>query len=105
MSAGVTWSARGPAAGFLEGLAVRSLMTDCPLWGYTVRVTKCTGGGECKSVCAVGVFGRDGEGRCVVRNEELCFGCMACVAQCADGGVSVEPREARNYPTADDLLR
>ncbi|MDG6901721.1 MAG: 4Fe-4S dicluster domain-containing protein, partial [Nitrososphaerota archaeon] len=59
----------------------------------------------CASVCPVGVFGTDHSGRCEVVNEVLCFGCMACVAQCADGGVAVASREARRYPSVDDILR
>jgi coenzyme F420-reducing hydrogenase gamma subunit len=53
----------------------------------------------------VNVFEKDPAGRCIVVNDELCFGCMACVAQCAENGVSVVPREARRYPTAEELLR
>ncbi len=89
----------------LQGLALRSQIIECPLHAFTVRVTKCSGIGECAAVCPVGVFGTDAGGRCTVYNEELCFGCMACVAQCADKGVAVEAREARGYPTVDDLLR
>ena len=89
----------------LEGLSLRSQIIECPLHGYTVSVSKCSGVGECAAVCPVGVFGTDAGGRCTVMNEELCFGCMACVAQCAENGVSVASREARAYPTMDDLLR
>jgi MinD superfamily P-loop ATPase len=89
----------------LEGLAARSQIVECPLHSFSVRVTKCSGIGECAAVCPVGVFGTDSGGRCTVFNEELCFGCMACVAQCAERGVSVEPREARRYPTVEDLMR
>lgn len=89
----------------LEGLAVRSQIIDCPLHAYTVRVSRCSGIGECAAACPVGVFGTDTGGRCTVYNEELCFGCMACVAQCTEKGVAVEPREARRYPSVEDLLR
>lgn len=89
----------------LEGLAARSQMIECPLHSYTVYVAKCSGVGECAAVCPVGVFGTDSRGRCTVYNEELCFGCMACVAQCAEGGVAVASREARRYPAIEDLLR
>jgi NAD-dependent dihydropyrimidine dehydrogenase PreA subunit len=89
----------------LRGLAARSQVTDCPLRAFDVKVTRCSGVGECAEVCMVGVFGTDTSGRCVVVNGELCFGCMACVAQCAEGGVYVVPREARRYPSVDDLLR
>ncbi len=89
----------------LEGLAARSQITDCPLRAFEVRVTRCSGVGECASVCMVNVFATDASGRCTVVNEELCFGCMACVAQCADAGVSVWARDARRYPTVEDLLR
>jgi NAD-dependent dihydropyrimidine dehydrogenase PreA subunit len=89
----------------LEGVAARSQFVVCPFHAYTVRVASCSGLGECAAVCPVGVFGTDSGGRCEVVNEELCFGCMACVAQCADGGVKVAPRDARRYPTVEDLLR
>ena len=99
-----TWeNPRTPSV--LRGLALRSQIIECPLHAYTVKVSRCSGAGECAAVCPVGVFGTDALGRCTVFNEELCFGCMACVAQCADGGVAVAPREARKYPSADDLLR
>jgi MinD superfamily P-loop ATPase len=87
------------------GLAARSQVIECPFRAFQVTVSKCSGVGECAAVCMVGVFGRDSEGRCTVVNDELCFGCMACVAQCAEGGVSVVAREARRYPSVDDLLR
>ena len=90
---------------FLEGIAARSQLVDCPLHAYTVRVARCSGIGECAAICPVGVFGTDAGGRCTVLNEELCFGCMACVAQCAERGVTVAPREARRYPSAEELLR
>lgn len=90
---------------FLSGLAVRSQIIDLPLGVFSVNVTKCSGAGECAAVCMVKVFTTDSAGRCTVVNDELCFGCMACVAQCLDKGVTVEPREARRYPTAEDLLR
>lgn len=89
----------------LEGLAVRAQLVECPLYAYSVKVTKCNGVGECAEACPVGVFGTDSGGRCTVYNPELCFGCMACVAQCAEKGVIVEPRDSRRYPTAEDLLR
>lgn len=89
----------------LEGLGVRSQIIECPLHSYSVKVTACSGLGECASACPVGVFGTDSGGRCTVLNEALCFGCMACVAQCAENGVTVAPRKARSYPSVEDLLR
>ena len=94
---------RTPA--LLEGLTARSQIIECPLGAFSVRVTRCSGVGECALVCPVGVFGTDSGGRCTVFHEELCFGCMACVAQCAEKGVDVEPRSSRRYPTADEILR
>ncbi len=100
----MTWrDSRAPT--LLEGLTARSQLIDCPLNAYAVRVTKCSGIGECAAVCPVGVFGTDIRGRCTVLNEALCFGCMACVAQCAESGVIVQPRDTRRYPTVEDLLR
>lgn len=98
------WS-KGSSPTLLEGLTARSQLIECPLHAYTVKIAMCSGIGECSAVCPVGVFGTDTHGSCVVLNEELCFGCMACVAQCAEKGVRVEPREARRYPTPDDILR
>ncbi len=95
----------GGRGSLLAGLAARSQITDCPLRAYEVKVTRCSGVGECAAVCMVNVFSTDSSGRCTVVNEELCFGCMACVAQCADAGVVVQAREARRYPTVEDLLR
>ncbi len=89
----------------LAGLGARSQIIECPLHAYAVTVTYCSGVGECAEVCPVGVFGTDAGGRCTVYNEELCFGCMACVAQCAENGVSVVPRDSRRYPSVEDLLR
>ena len=89
----------------LEGLSARSQIIECPFHGYTVRVSRCSGLGECAAACPVGVFGTDAGGRCTVVNEELCFGCMACVAQCAERGVTVDPRVSMRYPSAEDLLR
>ena len=89
----------------LEGLAARSQIIECPLHCYSVKVSHCSGLGECATACPVGVFGTDRRGRCTVLNEALCFGCMACVAQCAESGVVVAAREARRYPSVEDLLR
>ncbi len=89
----------------LEGIAARSQLIDCPLHAYAVEVARCSRIGECAAICPVGVFGTDQAGSCAVLNEELCFGCMACVAQCAEKGVTVVPRDVRRYPSADELLR
>lgn len=96
-------SSRAPS--LIQGLALRSQLIECPLHSYTVTVSRCSGVGECAAVCPVGVFGTDTAGRCTVYNEELCFGCMACVAQCAERGVTVVPRDARRYPSVEELLR
>jgi MinD superfamily P-loop ATPase len=89
----------------LEGLSLRSQIIECPLHAYSVKVSTCSGAGECAAVCPVSVFGTDAFGRCTVFHEELCFGCMACVAQCAEKGVAVAPRDARKYPSVEELLR
>lgn len=98
-------SRSGRVPSFFEGLSARSQLIECPLNAYKVSVTKCSGIGECAAVCAVNVFGTDASGRCLVVKEELCFGCMACVAQCTEGGVNVGERDARRYPSVEDLLR
>ena len=90
---------------FLAGFVARSQIIDCPLWAYEVRVTDCSGAGECAATCMVYVFTTDSAGRCTVANEALCFGCMACVSQCSASGVKEVPREERRHPAVADLLR
>ena len=89
---------------FLVGLAARSQIVELPLGAFRVKVNWCSGAGECATVCPVEVFGTSNKGSCKVVNEALCFGCMACVAQCSDAGVSVEPSARRRYPTPDAIL-
>lgn len=88
----------------MKGMAARSSMTDVPLGAYRVFVTRCNGRGECADVCVVDVFTKNGRGECTVVNEVLCFGCLACVAQCSEGGVRVIPSE-KGYVTAEEALR
>lgn len=95
----------GLSPAFFAGLAARSQTTDCPLGAFRVEVSWCSGAGECASVCEVGVFTTDAGGRCTVVHDELCFGCMACVSQCAENGVSVSPSDASGFPGVVDLLR
>lgn len=76
---------------FLRGLAARTALIECPLGSFEVRVERCAGQGECAAVCMVNVFKTNERGECTVVNEALCFGCMACVAQCSEKGVSVVP--------------
>jgi NAD-dependent dihydropyrimidine dehydrogenase PreA subunit len=90
---------------FFAGLARRSQLIECPLKAYVVKVLECNGDGDCVTACMVNVFAKDSDGKCVVVNDELCFGCMACVAQCLQNGVTVEPRDARKYPSVDEILR
>lgn len=78
---------------FLRGLAVRTALIESPLGLFEVRVKRCTGAGECAAVCMVNVFKTNLRGECTVVNGELCFGCMACVAQCSENGVRVIPTE------------
>ncbi len=89
----------------LKGLSVRSTITDCPLGAFKVIVTKCSGEGECASVCVVNVFRSGSRGECVVTNGALCFGCMACVAQCTENGVLVVQNETPEDLTLEDLLK
>ena len=51
------------------------------------------------------VFESDPKGRCTVVNDFLCYGCMACVAQCLDGGVRITPRARPRVIDVDELLR
>jgi MinD superfamily P-loop ATPase len=89
----------------LEGLTLRSELTDCPVDAFQVEVKTCSGNGDCSSVCMVQVFDTDSNGRCVVANESLCFGCMACVAQCLDHGVVITAKGTSEHLTIDELLR
>lgn len=83
----------------------RSRLTDCPLGAFQVEVVSCSGSGDCSSVCFVKVFETDKDGKCVVANQELCFGCMACVAQCMDHGIVISETEAREYLPVEELLK
>lgn len=89
----------------LQGLMIRSTVSDCPLGAFKVVVRTCRGEGDCASVCIVNVFGRDENGRCSVVNEELCFGCTACVAQCRDHGVIIVENSEREYIPIEELLK
>ncbi len=89
----------------LEGLTTRSDLTDCPLGAFQVEVRNCNGNGDCASVCLVKVFETGSGGRCIVANEDLCFGCMACVAQCLDHGVVISTKDSRERLTVEELLR
>ena len=93
------------ASQILANLAVRSTITEDPLGSYRVTVKTCSGQGECVTACVVGVFRKNEAGQCTVGCDSLCFGCMACVAQCLEGGVTVEPIALPRRPTIDDLLR
>jgi NAD-dependent dihydropyrimidine dehydrogenase PreA subunit len=92
-------------ASLLAGLAIRSVLIDCPLGAYRVEVRRCGGMGDCVSTCPVNVFERGRDGQCEVVNDSLCFGCMACVAQCLDRGVAVIPRKVEEHVTLEELLR
>jgi NAD-dependent dihydropyrimidine dehydrogenase PreA subunit len=89
----------------LKGLTRRSTLTDCPLGAFKVEVTTCTGKGECADACFVNVFERNPFGQCTVVNEELCFGCATCLAQCSDGGVSVVPNDLGGFASPEELLK
>lgn len=89
----------------LKGLGIRSTISDCPLNAFKVIVTKCSGEGECAAVCVVKVFKTGSKGECVVTNGALCMGCMACVAQCMDNGVTVIPNEPEEYVSMEELLK
>lgn len=89
----------------LQGLSARSGLTDCPLDAFRVVVTRCSGEGDCVGVCPARVFERGMDGRCTVVNDFFCFGCMACVAQCLDGGVQVTERASPRYTELQDLLK
>ena len=89
----------------LRGLTVRCGITDCPLGSFRVIVKACSGRGECASVCLVNVFETNERGECVVTNSELCFGCTACLAQCADHGVVLVPSNSNETLSIEELLR
>lgn len=81
------------------------MLTDCPLDAFEVAVTRCSAEGDCTGVCPARVFERGPDGRCTVVNDFLCFGCMACVAQCLDGGVRVSERKLPRFTEVRELLR
>lgn len=95
----------GTGQSLMLGLSARASLTDCPLDAFQVVVTQCGGEGDCVASCPTHVFERGPGGRCTVVNDFLCFGCMACVAQCAEGGVQVLERNRPRYSGIDDLLR
>lgn len=89
----------------LTGLSLRSMMTDCPLGAFRVTVKTCNANGDCVNACLVRVFEKGPDGRCTVVNEDLCFGCTACLAQCLDEGVMIVPREPPKKVTPEELLQ
>jgi NAD-dependent dihydropyrimidine dehydrogenase PreA subunit len=89
---------------FLKGLSLHSMLTDCPLGAFKVTVEACDGNRDCVATCMVKVFETDSNGRCVAVNDDLCFGCMACLAQCLDAGVKITPREPPEHFTIEELL-
>jgi NAD-dependent dihydropyrimidine dehydrogenase PreA subunit len=89
----------------LNGIGRRCNITDCPLGAFKVEVNFCSGRGECADVCVVNVFERNERGECTVVNDALCFGCMACVAQCQENGVAVVPTKPEQYLTLEEVLR
>jgi MinD superfamily P-loop ATPase len=89
----------------LQGLTVRTGMTDCPLGSFKVIVKACSGRGDCAAVCLVNVFEVNEFGECEVKNSELCFGCTACLAQCREQHVVIIPNKASEYVTIEELLR
>src|SRR5487761_428696 len=88
----------------LSGLTMHSILTDCPLGSFKVEVVRCKGENDCTSVCLVKVFQTDASGRCSVANGDLCFGCMACVAQCLFDGVRITLAEPGHCITVEELL-
>lgn len=89
----------------LQGLTLRTGITDCPLGSFKVIVKACSGRGDCASVCLVNVFEVNQVGECEVKNSELCFGCTACLAQCAEEHVVITPNNASQYMTIEELLK
>ena len=104
-SANMDFSRGAVRQSLLSGLTSRAALVECPIDAFQVTVSECSGGGDCTDTCPVDVFERASDGRCTVVNDFLCWGCMACVAQCLDGGVSVAPRKEPRYSSVDDLLR
>ena len=94
-----------PGQSLIEGISSRTSLTDCPIDAFEVVVTRCSAEGDCVGVCPTKVFERGPDGRCTVVNDFLCFGCMACVAQCLDDGVVVRPRERPRFTEFQELLR
>ncbi len=74
-----------------DGLAKRGQITDCPMGAFKVNITKCNGENECAKVCLVNAISTGQDGKCFVVDDELCFGCTACMAQCQENGITVSP--------------
>ncbi|MCS7118784.1 MAG: ferredoxin family protein [Archaeoglobaceae archaeon] len=56
----------------------------------TVDQDKCSGCGECISVCPASVFELNNEGKSVVARPEDCQECCACVEVCPESAITVD---------------
>ncbi len=56
----------------------------------TVDKEKCSGCGECISVCPSGVYDFDDEGKSEPVNADECSECCSCVEVCPEGAITVD---------------
>lgn len=52
-----------------------------------IDMNKCIGCLKCKSVCPGNLICVSDEGRAYIRYEEDCWGCTACLKECAEGAI------------------
>ncbi len=57
-----------------------------------VNFEKCTGCGECVSVCPSEVYEGPVNGKTVVAKEDDCIGCRACESGCPEGAIEIQEK-------------
>ncbi len=54
-----------------------------------VNKARCKGCGLCIAFCPKKVYEADFEGKCVLKNPEVCIGCMICDYRCPDFAIQL----------------